>query len=74
MPAVSREVADKVSAAWEAQTNLRHESPRCGTLWVAESPKRASDLGGAEGSRTPDLVPAEHALYQLSYSPRIDRF
>ena len=27
---------------------------------------------GADGSRTHDLVPAEHALYQLSYSPGTD--
>ena len=26
-------------------------------------------LGGAEGSRTPDLVIANDALYQLSYGP-----
>jgi hypothetical protein len=25
--------------------------------------------GGAEGDRTPDLVNAIHALYQLSYDP-----
>ena len=25
--------------------------------------------GGAEGARTPDLMHAMHALYQLSYSP-----
>ncbi len=25
---------------------------------------------GAEGARTPDLVAASHALFQLSYSPR----
>jgi hypothetical protein len=30
--------------------------------------------GGADGSRTRDLVPAEHALYQLSYSPGRTRF
>ena len=26
--------------------------------------------GGAEGSRTPDLLIANEALYQLSYGPR----
>lgn len=26
-------------------------------------------LGGAEGNRTPDLIIANDALYQLSYSP-----
>ncbi len=28
--------------------------------------------GGAEGSRTPDLLIANEALYQLSYGPRLD--
>ena len=28
-----------------------------------------SDLGGATGIRTPDLLHAMQALYQLSYSP-----
>ena len=27
------------------------------------------DLGGAEGARTPDLLNAIQALYQLSYDP-----
>ena len=27
------------------------------------------DIGGAEGSRTPDLLIANEALYQLSYGP-----
>ena len=29
-----------------------------------------SGIGGAEGSRTPDLLIANEALYQLSYGPR----
>jgi hypothetical protein len=28
---------------------------------------------GPEGSRTPDLCPAEAALYQLSYRPAVSR-
>ena len=32
-------------------------------------PPTPLDPGGAEGSRTPDLVNAIHALSQLSYSP-----
>jgi hypothetical protein len=31
--------------------------------------KLSSDLGGAMGTRTPDLLHAMQALYQLSYSP-----
>ncbi len=31
--------------------------------------RRAKQGGGAEGSRTPDLVIANDALYQLSYGP-----
>ena len=31
--------------------------------------KRESTFGGAEGSRTPDLLIANETLYQLSYDP-----
>jgi len=30
-------------------------------------------LGGPKGIRTPDLMAASHALYQLSYGPQADR-
>ena len=30
----------------------------------------ATDLGGVEGDRTPDLMNAIHALSQLSYDPK----
>src|ERR1035438_497225 len=49
---------------------------RCGTLLLYDPSQRpfsrsqlASDLGGAMGIRTPDLLHAMQALYQLSYSP-----
>src|SRR5665647_2642128 len=51
-------------------------NPRCRTLLEyghARSPsrraERASDLGGDTGNRTPDLLLAKQALYQLSYVP-----
>src|SRR5919197_859317 len=37
--------------------------PRLSDLWTS--------ICGPDGSRTRDLVPAEHALYQLSYRPAI---
>jgi hypothetical protein len=50
--------------------------PRCRTLleyWHERGPlrraKRASDQGGDTGNRTPDLLLAKQALYQLSYVP-----
>ena len=33
--------------------------------------KGASDLGGDTGNRTPDLLLAKQALYQLSYVPMV---
>jgi hypothetical protein len=36
---------------------------------VSDQPSEVSRIGGAEGSRTPDLVIANDALYQLSYGP-----
>ena len=54
----------------------RSGEPRCRSLLEyghAEGPsrraKRASDLGGDTGNRTPDLLLAKQALYQLSYVP-----
>jgi hypothetical protein len=32
---------------------------------------RASDLGGAEGTRTPDPLVANEVRYQLRYSPLV---
>ena len=40
--------------------------------WLAEpklAARRRAKAGGAEGSRTPDLLIANEALYQLSYDP-----
>ncbi len=36
---------------------------------LLSSSKNISDLGGAKEIRTPDLLHAMQALYQLSYSP-----
>ena len=36
---------------------------------VSGQPLDITGIGGAEGSRTPDLVIANDALYQLSYGP-----
>ena len=41
--------------------------PRRGSLRCAARAK----AGGAEGSRTPDLLIANEALYQLSYDPSL---
>jgi hypothetical protein len=48
----------------------------CGTslLYERQRPRlivsdRASDLGGAEGNRTPDLLDANESRYQLRHSP-----
>ena len=40
-------------------------------VWCRESPgwSVSGKVGGAEGDRTPDLVIANDALSQLSYSP-----
>ena len=35
----------------------------------AELRSAAKKIGGAEGSRTPDLLIANETLYQLSYDP-----
>lgn len=32
-------------------------------------PSRKREQGGVEGDRTPSLVGANHALFQLSYNP-----
>src|SRR5262249_22592631 len=37
--------------------------------WLANRSRAAAEVGGARGSRTPDLVNAIHALSQLSYGP-----
>ena len=36
---------------------------------MAGQPSPEAKIGGAEGSRTPDLFIANEALYQLSYDP-----
>ncbi len=40
--------------------------PRTGSIASSSPPAKA---GGAEGSRTPDLLIANETLYQLSYDP-----
>jgi hypothetical protein len=34
--------------------------------------RKQKKIGGAEGSRTPDLLIANETLYQLSYDPNLD--
>ncbi len=38
-------------------------------IWRLTAAKTASDLGGAEGIRTPGLLHAMEARYQLRHSP-----
>ena len=38
-----------------------------------ERPGLCSDLGGAEGNRTPDLLDANESRYQLRHSPVLAR-
>ena len=52
--------------------------PRCRTFLEcghergpSRRAERASDLGGDTGNRTPDLLLAKQALYQLSYVPEV---
>jgi hypothetical protein len=47
-------------------------TPVRGSQKAIKAPLPAASGCGAEGIRTPDLLPAEQALYQLSYSPRSD--
>ena len=50
------------------------EPPVCSKIPLGKHQTLAEQgLGGAEGSRTPDLVIANDALYQLSYGPPIPR-
>ena len=42
-----------------------------GTLMIQG---QTNEFGGAEGNRTPDLVIANDALYQLSYDPNMPDF
>lgn len=56
-----------MSAAFEAATKAGSIENVTQGIWP-------EICGGADGSRTRDLVPAEHALYQLSYSPGRTRF
>jgi hypothetical protein len=37
-----------------------------------KTPYRTKKIGGAKGGRTPDLVIANDALYQLSYDPNLN--
>jgi hypothetical protein len=41
------------------------------TKTLPDCSERASDLGGAEGIRTPGLLVANEARYQLRHSPRL---
>jgi hypothetical protein len=43
--------------------------PFANTNFPKHRPKYTGDGGGAEGNRTPDLLIANEALSQLSYSP-----
>jgi hypothetical protein len=40
---------------------------------LSDRSERASDLGGAEGIRTPGLLVANEARYQLRHSPSVVR-
>src|SRR5665647_3154366 len=64
------------SNASETSSERRSCEPRCRTRLESGHEKgpsrraeRASDLGGDTGNRTPDLLLAKQALYQLSYVP-----
>src|ERR1035437_1572369 len=64
------------SSASATSSGRRSCEPRCRTLLESghergplRRAERASDLGGDTGNRTPDLLLAKQALYQLSYVP-----
>ena len=52
---------------WLVQQKSRLE----GGFVLPTSWPKAAKVGGARGSRTPDLVNAIHALSQLSYGPNL---
>src|SRR3990167_6337389 len=51
------------------RARLRNASQARTRKLVGASPSGSRETGGAEGSRTPDLLNANQALYQLSYCP-----
>jgi hypothetical protein len=40
-------------------------------FWRTPAENQKENFGGAEGSRTPDLLIANETLYQLSYDPNL---
>ena len=56
---------------WSGRRDLnpRPFAPQANALPVCATPRKGFLSGGGKGSRTPDLLNAIQALYQLSYTP-----
>jgi hypothetical protein len=52
---------------------LLHMAAVLGLMSIFRDSKPAADLGGAEGTRTPDPLVANEVRYQLRHSPLVGR-
>ena len=73
---VVKEHRDPVTKAKESKrvkvvglTGLEPVTPRLSSVCSNQLSYRPIQIGGAEETRTPDILLAKQALYQLSYSP-----